>query len=149
MKLNCLLIAIILVAGNATAAPPTSRIKDGVYKHLDYVEESGDLLGMALHIKGGASPTVVHTTCEGGCFGGIEWPLRVSGKTISFTVCDEVLDKLRQPAPCQPITYAGHISRKGSLIISVVGEKSSRLVLNRVPYPKPREVEMLACAGRC
>lgn len=133
------------MAGNAMAANAADPIKEGVYKHLDYIEEAGDLLGMALHIKGGENPTVVVTTCEGGCSGGKEWPLRVSGNRISFTICDEVQDELGRPAPCQPVNYAGRISREGKLIVSVVGERSTRLVLERVPYPRPGEVETLAC----
>lgn len=59
-------------AATASTSPPS-----GVYKHLTYVEEAGDLLGMALRIDGGKSARVTVTTCEGGCYGGKTWPLQL------------------------------------------------------------------------
>ena len=141
------LFAIVVWTSFAQAATTSTPLPSGVYKHLAYVEEAGDLLGMALRIDGGKTPRVTVTTCEGGCYGGESWPLHVDQNGISFTVCDALVGQDGKPAKCNPVHYVGRFRRDGALIVSIPGQRDRRFVLQRVSHPKPRATEELACAG--
>ena len=64
-----------------------------------------------------------------------------------FNRLDALVGQDGKPAKCNPVHYVGRFRRDGALIVSIPGQRDSRLVLQRVRHPKPREVEELACAG--
>jgi hypothetical protein len=125
-----------------------SQTLDGVYKNLTYSDETGDLLGMAIEIQSSA-PRVRVTTCEGGCYGGRLWPLTVIGKNLSFRVCDPLTDQDGHPAPCRAVAYIGQLLPNGRIAVQAVGYPETRVVLRRIPKPKPDEVKSLACQTSC
>ncbi|WP_040598131.1 hypothetical protein [Sphingomonas elodea] len=139
---------ILLSASASIGAPGRSAAGaiDGVYKNLQYVEESGDLLGMAVEIHTQPRPTIRVTLCEGGCFGGKVWPLTVEGSTIAFATCEAMRDEKGRPAGCQPIRYTGQFGAERRLVISSQGDAGNTTVLKWVQHPKPGEVEALAKA---
>ncbi|TWB47160.1 hypothetical protein [Nitrospirillum viridazoti] len=118
----------------------------GVYSHVVYSEETGDLLGMEVEVRGGPKPSIVVSVCEGACWGGKTWPLTVEGNRLSFTVEEELADRYGKPTPPLILHYIA--VRKGAVLVvtspdgDIPGWKET---LKRVPHPKPGQTARLGC----
>ncbi len=142
------LMAILSASVSHAVTPAAPHA--GVYKNVTSIEENGDLLGMAVEFKPGPSPVIVATTCEGQCYGGRPWPVTIKEQSISFTVCDKVLDQNKRPAPCNPLPCTGVFRNANTLELVITGQPDSRIVLKRDPHPLPHAVEFMAClADHC
>jgi hypothetical protein len=135
------LAALVACAGCPVHAAPSL---DGVYKYLQYNQESGDLLGMEVDVRTGPNPTIVVTVCEGGCWGGERRPMTITGQTIAFTVCENATDQDGHPVPCKSQPYVGHFQADGTLVLMMPNDRATRTVLRRVVHPKRDEVQSLA-----
>jgi hypothetical protein len=139
----------VFVSAPINAASTKPSFPDGIYKGLKYVQESGDLLGMAVDIRHIPQPIITVTTCEGGCYGGKSWPLTIKGQSIHFDVCDDVVDQSGRPAKCNPIHYVGQFRSDGALVVFMQGEPSIHHILRKEMHPKKDEVRKLACMDHC
>ena len=134
---------LIPAAGQAGVAAPVS----GVYSSLAYNQEAGDFFGLVVEFRNGPRPVVVVAECDGGCWGGGEWPVQVTGRHIAFTVCDVPLDQKGRPLPCEKEVYSGDFREDGALVISKAGSHARPSVLSRVKHPTPHMVEEAACGA--
>ncbi len=134
---------LIPTAGQAGEAGPVP----GVYSNLDYNQEAGDFFGLMVEFRNGPRPVVVVAECEGGCWGGREWPVQVTGRHIAFTVCDVSRDQDGRPLPCEKEVYAGDFRADGALVISLAGSHAKPSVLNRIKHPTPHMIEQAVCGA--
>ena len=132
-------------AATAYAGTPAAP-RAGVYENVTSFTENGDFVGMAVELKINPKPSIVVTTCEGTCYGGKTWPVKMNGANIAFTVCDDgSIDNKGSTLPCTPLHYSGTFRTSNTLELVIDGAPDTRFVLKRVPRPHPRQVEELAC----
>jgi hypothetical protein len=120
------------VAGNGVAA---TRDPGGVYSSLQYNEESGDLLGMAIEIHATLPAYVSVLVDEGNCQDRERWPLTIVGDRLSFAVTYEAVDQSGHRMTLPPIRFVGFLN--GSTItLTSPDAPEIREQLSRVDDPK-------------
>jgi len=138
-------------AGPGWAAPAgDAKALGGVYDDIKYIEEAGDVVGIAVDFRpGGASPTIVVTICEGECRGGKAWPVKIDGRRIAFTVIEDLIDQDGKQSQ-EANHYHGLFRADGALVITLDGTSDVHDVLRRVRRPAPHQVEQAGCGkDRC
>lgn len=79
----------VCCALSGCAQPPASYLS-GVYSSVSYSDETGDAGGFEVQLDADKNqPTIVLTICEGGCYGGDTWPVRITGNRIAFRATHE------------------------------------------------------------
>lgn len=109
----------------------------GVYSDLRYSDESGDLNGFEAAFETVDGETsVVFTICEGGCYGGETWPVRIDGDRVGFEV--SVAWRRSDGAPVEPVTtrYVGEF-RGGALRLTSPDVPWIEATLRRMRNPEP------------
>ncbi len=129
-------------AATAKAATPAA----GVYSDVEYIREAGDFIGVALEYRPGPKPAVVFTDCEGGCSGGKTVPVTVTGNTIVFDYCEQVVDQTGK-ASCNAWHYTGVFRADGRLVLTLAGSDEKPDVLRRLLHAQPHYVERLGCGA--
>ncbi len=142
--LGFMAVACAATMTTAAQAAPADTL-GGVYSSVRYIEEAGDVLGMEVDLRPGPSPAIVVTDCEGGCSGGKVWPVKIDGRTIRFTICEEGVEMPSHKKSCPPMTFVGRFRADGALVLTMPGNSDVHEVLRRVRHPRPHQVEQDGC----
>ena len=127
-------LAFTAAVGGASSA---ERSRSGVYSSFRISPETDDAGGMEVEVRDGASPTVVVTACEGGCWGGKSWPAEISGRAISFTVIEEWFDAAGKVSDRPSVRYRGRFVPGALILESPDRPYMGRERLRRVRQPVP------------
>ena len=132
---------LIAVAACATVAGAPSS---GTFGDVRMSAETGDQGGFQMETRlDGPKPSVVFTTCEGGCYGGESWPVAISGDVMTFSVVDDWYAGDGELAEQDTTRYVARWSGDGWLLTSP-DSPGLNARLRRLPDAAPGDTEELA-----
>jgi len=140
-------VAMLVAAVTPAHAAPAKDVNPlaGIYSSVRVIQEAGDVLGMEVDFRPGPPPTVIVVDCEGECTGGKAWPVKVDGRTLTFTMCEESIEMPSHKKSCPPMTYVGQFRADGALVLTMPGNRDVHEVLRRVRHTRPHQVEQDGC----